>query len=359
MQGAIATCRAYRTNLQGKTAFAAQFARQALEYLPDLASRPSGQKLVIAGRLYMELSQVSYEWNDLKMAREQAQQCLMLCRQWGNIDLQAVAYVMLARLEHIQHHPGKAQEAIRSAKRLMQEHRLLPKYLAWITHALGKLWIEEGNLKEASDRVQESGITIDDPEIPYLREPEYLLLLRVLLHQGDFDASLRLSERLLRQAEIAKRMARVIEVLVLQALIFQGKKQTDLALARLEKALSLAKAEGYVRTFLDEGQPMAKLLFLAKTRRIETDYITKLLDAVGEPARDIQTRPDASIEPLSKREMEVLLLIEAGCSNKDIAARLFVSMATVKRHISNIYAKLGAESRTQAILIGKELGILT
>jgi LuxR family maltose regulon positive regulatory protein len=63
------------------------------------------------------------------------------------------------------------------------------------------------------------------------------------------------------------------------------------------------------------------------------------------------------IEPLTTREVEVLKLIEAGCSNQDIAGQLFISIPTVKRHISNIYSKLGVESRTQAVAIGKELKI--
>jgi LuxR family maltose regulon positive regulatory protein len=437
MQGTIATGRAYKANLQRETSLAARFARQALEYLPDvdlvsrslravaislfgdassmngdltdaqqayaeakkicqaagdihlvvvansnlanimmeqgllheaaniysetlqLATRPNGQKLVIAGRLYMELSQVSYEWNNLEMARQQAQQCLGLCRQWGNIDLQAVAYVMLAQLEHVQCHPEKAQEAIRSAERLMLEHHLLPKHSAWITHTLGRLWTQEGNLEKASRWVKESGITIDDPEIRYLREPEYLVLLRMLLLQGDYDASLRLSARLLSQAEAGRRMGRVIEVLVLQALIFQGKKEIDQALSRLGKALSLAKTERYVRTFLDEGEEMAKLLHLAKARRIEVEYATELLSAMREAVESTQAPVQLLVESLSPREVEVLKLIEAGCSNQEIAGRLVISIATVKRHISNLYAKLGVQNRTQAVSIGRELGLFS
>jgi LuxR family maltose regulon positive regulatory protein len=149
-------------------------------------------------------------------------------------------------------------------------------------------------------------------------------------------------------------MGRVIEVLVLRALIFQGGKDMDRALKVIERALSLARPEGYVRTFLDEGEPLAKLLRLAKIRRIETGYATELLSETGETAGETQV----PVEPLSRREMEVLKLIEAGCSNQEIAAGLFISIATVKRHISNIYAKLGVQSRTQAVSLGRELGLI-
>jgi LuxR family maltose regulon positive regulatory protein len=181
----------------------------------------------------------------------------------------------------------------------------------------------------------------------------------LFLFEEEYDASLRLSERLLDQAESAKRIGRVIEVLVLQALIFQGTKVMDQAVARLEKALSLARTERYVRTFLDEGKGMAKLLHLAKARGIETEYATELLSAMGEADGRPQTPAQLLVEPLTTREVEVLKLIEAGCSNQAIADKLVISIATVKRHISNIYAKLGAQSRTQAVSIGKELRLFS
>ncbi len=83
-------------------------------------------------------------------------------------------------------------------------------------------------------------------------------------------------------------MRRVIEVLVLQALIFQGRRDIDQALTVLERAFSFARPEGYVRTFLDEGQQMAELLHLAKARRIEMEYATELLSAMGEATARIQ-----------------------------------------------------------------------
>jgi len=324
----------------------------------QMATRPDGQESVITGRVYAELSQVSYEWNRLEAAIQQVHHSLALCQQWGNIDQQAISYVMLARLEHVQHQPERAHEAIHLAKQLMEEHHLLPRYSVWVKHALARLWIAQGDLEQASRLVQQSGIGIDN-EIPYLREPEYLALARVLLAQEDYEAALALSKQLLQKAEATGRMRRVIEVLVLQALIFQGRRDIDQTLTVLERALSLARPEGYVRTFLDEGEQMAKLLHLAKARRIEIEYATELLSAMGEAAAGLQVPPQLLAEPLSQRELEVLKLIEAGCSNQEIAARLFISIATVKRHISNIYAKLGVQNRTQAVSIGRELSLFS
>lgn len=103
---------------------------------------------------------------------------------------------------------------------------------------------------------------------------------------------------------------------------------------------------------------MTSLLHLAKARGINPEYISKLLSQTPVPREDVQIQAQGLTEPLSRREVEVLKLIETGCSNQEIAGRLFISIATVKRHISNIYAKLGVQNRTQAVSTGKELGLL-
>jgi LuxR family transcriptional regulator, maltose regulon positive regulatory protein len=337
---------------QGLLHQAADMYAEALQ----IATRPDGRKLVVAGEPYTELSQVSYEWNDLDKAREQVERSLALCRQSGQETFQAKSSIMLAHLERIHGDIKTAKEAMNIAEKLMKEHHFAFKYTVWVRYALVRLWIALGDLEKASQVVQASDITAHD-EIPYLREPEFLALLRLLLAQGDHDAALALSMRLLQKAETGKRRGRVIEVLVLQALIYQGRKEIDQALAVLKRALSLARSEGYVRTFVDEGEPMARLLHLARSRQIETEYVTDLLSVVERTIDPAQSPSKLTAEHLTRREVEVLQLIKTGCSNQDIADRLVISLPTVKRHISNIYTKLGVESRTQAVAIGKELKI--
>jgi LuxR family maltose regulon positive regulatory protein len=337
---------------QGLLHQAAEIIAEALQ----IATRPDGKRLTVAGEPYTELSQVSYEWNDLENAKEQVDSCLALCRQGGQETFQTKGLIMLARLQQIQGNTKTAAENMNIAEKLTKEHHFAFKYTVWIRYGLLRLWIAQGNLEKASHIVEESGITIHD-EIPYLREPEFLALLRLLLAQGEHEESLALSMRLLEKAEASKRLGRVIEVLVLQALIFQGRKDPDRALAVLKRALSLARPERYIRTFVDEGEPMLRLLHLARARQIETEYVTELLSVFEKVTGKTQPPPQLLIEPLTAREVEVLKLIKTGCSNQDIADQLVISMPTVKRHISNIYGKLGVTSRTQAVSIGEELKI--
>jgi LuxR family maltose regulon positive regulatory protein len=327
----------------------------------SLATRPDGQKAVIAGRLFVELSQVYYEWNQLENAFEYAQQSLNLCRQWGNMDLQAVGFAQLARLEHIYSHPDEMQAASQSAEQLLNGYDLAPRYSIWVMSVLARLLITQGNLERALHLVQKSGIDVDssagESEIPYLLEPMYLILLRLVLAQRKYNHALGLSQRLFHQAEAGNRVGRVIEILILQALAYQGMNDKEQALAVLDRAIMLAQPEGYVRVFLDEGEPMVKLLYQAKVHQVGGSYLSELLSNLSTDTSQGLPNTQLLIEPLTKRELELLKLIEQGCTNQDIADRLVISIPTVKRHISNIYSKLGAKNRTQAISLGKELNL--
>jgi len=122
--------------------------------------------------------------------------------------------------------------------------------------------------------------------------------------------------------------------------------------------VALAEPEGYVRVFVDEGEPMARLLHRAAVRVPASDYIQQLLQALGDPA-DAEPLPSTSlVEPLSERERQVLQLIADGATNQEIATELVLSLNTVKKHASNIFGKLGASNRAQAIARARELGLL-
>jgi LuxR family transcriptional regulator, maltose regulon positive regulatory protein len=335
---------------QGQLCRAADIYAQSLQS----AIRPDGQRSPLAGPIYAGLGRLFYEYNRMEEAAQNIHWCIELCRQWRDLNLQAVACAMLARLEQARGNLEEAQKAIRSTEQIADTRSLSPRQSILVKSDLARLWLAQGNLDRLSQYIHKSGLTMYD-EIPYQREPEYVILLRLLLAQGDYAGSLALSQRLLEKVGTCGRMGRVIEILVLQALIYQGRKEPDQALAVLKKAISLAKPERYIRTFVDEGEPMVRLLHLARSRQIETEYVTELLSVMEEPANITQPPSQNLVEPLTARELEVLKLIEAGCSNQEIAEKLVISFTTVKRHISNIYTKLDAKSRTQAVAIGKEL----
>jgi LuxR family maltose regulon positive regulatory protein len=158
----------------------------------------------------------------------------------------------------------------------------------------------------------------------------------------------------------------LIEILTLQALARWAKNEKEQAVSTLTEALALAEPEGYVRTFVDEGPAMADLLSATlevrqrghadPAKRIPARYLAKLLAAL---AQENAAAGRQLHEPvLSERELEVLALIASGESNQEIANKLFITVATVKTHINNLYRKLGVRSRTQAVARAREMNLL-
>jgi len=150
----------------------------------------------------------------------------------------------------------------------------------------------------------------------------------------------------------------MIEILIVQALARRAGNDVPAALASLERAVALAAAEGYVRVFADEGPPMAALLRLAAGHRDVSGYLRLLLAATASPAARAPG-DQRLIEPLSERELEVLRLLDSELDGPDIARELSVSLATVRTHTRNVYAKLGVNNRRAAVRRAAELGLLS
>jgi LuxR family maltose regulon positive regulatory protein len=129
-------------------------------------------------------------------------------------------------------------------------------------------------------------------------------------------------------------------------------------LTTLTRALLLGKPEGYVRVFLDEGAPMAKLLRHAGSRGISPKYVAELLSQFDSEIGAAPAAQQPLIEPLTERELEVLRLLADGLSNQDIANKLVVALGTVKTHTASLYRKLAVTSRTQAVARARDLGLI-
>jgi ATP/maltotriose-dependent transcriptional regulator MalT len=251
-----------------------------------------------------------------------------------------------------------------------------------------KVYLKQGRLASVMDWARTRGLSADD-EITYLDEFEHLILARVLVAKfhnrqgrGTILQAIGLLERLLKAAEAQKRTGSVLEILAAQALAHQAQRNLPLALAALERALTLAEPEGYIRLFVDEGEPMRLLIldfrsWLEKPsvsqRQPAPGYIEKLLSAFGRPGevqaaagsikpdlieREVRSAKNMLIEPLSERELEVLRLVAQGYTNNEISQRLVLALSTVKGHNLRIFGKLQAQNRTEAVRRARELGLL-
>ena len=232
-----------------------------------------------------------------------------------------------------------------------------------------KIQLKRGQVAEARHWAHDLGLSADD-QPSYFREFEHLTLARTLIAQSQLDrdpslihAAHGLLDRLAASTEAAGRQGNLIEILVLKALAYEAQSNLPAALKPLKRALELAEPEGYLRVFVDEGLPMARLLYEALAEGESQAYVQRLLGAFpdlrGRSALQPHQAPGEGLEPLSDRERAVLRLIADGLSNQEIGDRLFLALNTVKAHTRSIYGKLGVNSRTQAIARARALGLLT
>jgi LuxR family maltose regulon positive regulatory protein len=336
---------------QGALQQALQLCQEGLE----LVARHGWHHFPAAGFLDVTFGDLLRERNELSTAAEYLERGIQRGQEGGHPYILISGNVWLAWLRQTQGDMVGSQEAIRAALQVDQQYevsRFWPLPPAACYQA--RLWIAQGNLAAAGRWAQERGLKEADTPILYLYEVDHLVCARLLIAQGQLEAAESLLWRLHHAATAAERYGSLIEILILQAITFAALQRHQAALAALDQALGLAEAEGFVRVFLDEGAPVVDLLRRAVAQDRHARYALHVLKAVGETAAVSQPL----LEPLSERELEVLRRVAAGYSNQEIAQDLVVALSTVKKHISNMYGKLEADSRTQAVARARDLGLL-
>ena len=232
-----------------------------------------------------------------------------------------------------------------------------------------QVYLRQGRLSKAQAWVRARDLTVND-DLSYLREFEHLTLARILMATSSNRQASELLERLRQAAEAQDRMGSVLEILLTQALAYRAQGDTTAAFAALERGLALAKPEGYLRLFVDEGEMMRSLIldfrfWMEKRGPREGQnligYVDKLLAAFARPAipeSEVENQRSEILEPLSPRELEVLQLIGQGLSNQEIADRLYLALSTVKGYTRTLFDKLQVERRTEAVARARALGWL-
>ena len=167
-----------------------------------------------------------------------------------------------------------------------------------------------------------------------------------------------LLNRLLDLVECSDAAARIIDLLAMHAVIFFENGNLDDALVVLNQALDLAAPEGFVRKFLNLGEPMAQLLYQAALKGIRPEFCNQILGQFSTTLKTGVSPHDEQFGQLSDREIEVLKFIAQGSTNQEIAQELILSLHTVKSHARNIYSKLGVKNRTEAVARARLLGLL-
>jgi LuxR family maltose regulon positive regulatory protein len=345
-------------------------AKRTYEQALQLAMAQGEPVLRGTADIYVGLAELNSEYNDLRAAIQQLQRSKELGEHTGFAQNRYRRCVVMARIRIAQGDLDGALDLLDEAERLYVS--AFSPNVRPIQALKTRVWVAQGRLQEALVWAREQGLSADD-DLSYLREFEHVTLVRVLLARYKIDhsgSSIREAsgclERLLKAAQEGGRVGSVIEILGLQALAHQAEGDIPAALKPLQRALTLAEPEGYIRLFLDEGPPMIQLLREAASRRILPGYTGKLLagfeaagqSSAGEAPLRIHPASQPMIEPLSQRELEILRLFKTELSGPEIARELVIALSTVRTHTKSIFSKLNVNDRRAAVKRAVELGLI-
>jgi LuxR family maltose regulon positive regulatory protein len=308
------------------------------------------------------LAAILYEWSDLDQAMAYVEAGIEIGLSAKMVDAVTIGYGIRARIHLAQGDLEAALAACKQAEKMINNiPNLEQKTITMVLDNRVRLLIAAGNLFEASQVIQEHGLDVNNEIINYFPFG-HLILLRMLIYFGREELQ---GSHLTEAADLLTRLKGVIfstgstgamvELLALEALLFDVLDSSRQALASLTEALSLAEPEGFVRTFVDEGESMRELLRAAYSQGISKEYTSRLL-AAFEP-RETRPKPSSQIlvEPLTERELEVLKFLRTELTGPEIAQELSVSLNTLRTHTKNIYSKLNVTNRRAAVLIAEEL----
>jgi len=330
--------------------------RQAVETYQrtiQLGTRAGGRLFSAVSMAYVCLSDILYEWNRLEEAERYAREGIELGRPWGYVGMLGLGYHTLARIQQARGKHEEALSLIQQAEQQVQTYTLQP-ITTMIAAVHAQIALRAGHIEKATQWVQsiEQGLL---PATQYFSTMKMLVQAQLSLVQGQLSQASEIIQHIIPQAEAVGDMRTIIESLLIQAIVLHRQENSDQALAALTRALVLAEPEGYIRIFIDKGEPIISLLHQAAARGIRRSYTHTLLQACRE---HIATTSSPLGDQLSERELHIVHLIAAGKSNQEIAHELTIALSTVKTHINNLYTKLGVHSRTQAIAQAKEMHLL-
>jgi len=322
--------------------------RKAIEMFKEIAALKV--RMPIIGLVYLELSALHYELNDLEACEQYLEKGEEIIGTKENLEFRVAGLMQRARLAAAKGDRLEAMKILENCSQISNSADLPARTQHRIASCMVEMAIACGELEKAiawSDKASEGA-----DSHPFYR---FLSLspVRLLMANGKKHEALERINEWIQIAEGAEWGYGMIYLCVLKAL---AAPDVESAVNSLSQALTIGQPEGFIRTFTDQGPALTPILREAALRGIHPEYVGEILSALAEPSGKTALPPE--VEPLSEREMDVLRLLAAGLTNKQIAEQLFVSISTVKSHVHHISSKLNVSNRTQAVAQARQLNLL-
>lgn len=336
-------------NQWGKRREAVVVCQEALERYTD----DTGHLSPIAGLVLSRLAMLHYEANEIELARACHDRGMALSEQVSSEYNLAFFEGLAAPILYAQ---GKVEQALTAVQQGYQTAMQTGLVDAeWFLTREAGIRLQEGDLAFVVQWAEGAGLSGVD-ELEYLRIEQHLLYARLLLARMQYSEARRWLARLEGFTREHSLYRWLLTVHLLQALAADVLGERELVRDRISRAIKISAPQDYVRAWLDESPRL--LVLLSDLRHIAPEFVDRLNEHKRIGSDPAQQKKERLIEPLSPRELEVLCLIAAGLSNREIAEELYIAVGTVKRHINHIYGKLGVHSRTQALVRARELDVL-
>ncbi len=363
---------------QGKLSSSERIASEALQRI-----ELTGSFSPFSATFYGELAQVFYHRHLLEQARTYFLRSVELSTKGGFSDAEIYHCVFLSRLLQME---GDLQASlVEIEKALSQIQTAAPVVVKEeVIAQQTSIYLASNCLAEAQYALKPYGFSFEggftapvlapNANIPYYSGMLYDSALRILLYRGrtkDETEALRygiqLASLIIDGSLRCKHLPIVLKTYLLRSQMQVALGNRQAGLADIARALELGEPEGFISDFVEEGEPIEKILMALQKSdllgKVRPGYVQEILTAFSQklpPGQEISEGSLVSslVEPLTSRELEVLCLIAEGNSNQAIAEKLVITVSAVKKHTSNIYGKLNVNSRTQAVRRARQLLIL-
>ncbi len=338
---------------RGRLREARQICTEMLEFAEknNLAAMPrTGPLLALEGLILRDQ-------NELEKAQENVEKALDICKPEQQVF--AWCQYCLVLVYFSSGEMKKAQEILGKMGKIQREDGLPAVLSQLISTWRARIYLEEGDSSLARDYLSRI-ISSPDDSPSFGQEPAYLVLARLEMSEGNLQTAERILDNLENAFSQIEARGVQTEILLLKTKLACRKDDMNSAISNLTAALNLAGSENLIQPFLDEGEEIIRLLSRVPAKRNVSRFAARILHRLGEKGSTEQQKLliPSEVTRLSPREMEILQLLARGLSNQKIAEKLFLSVGTVKWHISNLYTKLLVERRAEAIARARELNLI-